>query len=173
MRGAEARPCSVMQPSVKLRKDWISLPVPVQKGLGRGYSRMQASSPEKSIFWEKPMPFGRRFRPIFGRKTPFFHLKLPLCVLTYRRHPTCKTLENFVSLGREKGGYAPCAYPLFCIADYQCVTRLGYVHVAPLGCTCRKNSKYSRQNSKYPRQDKLPFSRSQKRLCRSWKRCAT
>ena len=64
---------------------------------------------------------------------------------------SCKRAENVLSLHREKRGYAPRAYPLFCCIDYQRLTRSLYVHIAPPGCTYRKNSKYFRRSGVYSR----------------------
>ncbi len=56
-------------------------------------------------------------------------------------------------------------FSLFAYADYQRLTSLLYVHVAPPACTCRKNSKYSRRYRACFRQRKayicapeVPFS---------------
>ena len=70
---------------------------------------------------------------------------------------SCKRGENVLSLCSEKRGYAPRAYPLFCCIEYQRLTKPEDVHVAPPGCTCRKNSKYSRRSGAYFRGEKPPF----------------
>ncbi len=70
---------------------------------------------------------------------------------------SCKRGENVLSLCSEKRGYAPRAYPLFCSIEYQRLTKPEDVHVAPPGCTCRKNSKYSRRSGAYFRGEKPPF----------------
>ena len=108
----------------------------------------------------------RKAAEVAGFSAPFLRLRSSpsahfsrICVLTFRRHGTCKTLENFVSLCREKRGYAHRARPLFCIIEYQRLTGFQYVHIAPPACTYRKNSKYSRHSWAYPRRSKFPFPR--------------
>ena len=75
----------------------------------------------------------------------------------------CRNAEkcSIFPLRREKMGYAPRAYPIFCIVDYQRLTWLLYVHVAPPVCTSRKNSKYSRRYRAYFRREKMPVCPSQ------------
>ncbi len=68
-----------------------------------------------------------------------------------------KTDEKVLTLCREKRGYAPRAYPLFCFVENQQVTSLLYVHIALPGCTCRKNCKYSRRHGAYFRLGEVPF----------------
>ena len=84
-----------------------------------------------------------------------------------------KTAENVLSLCREKRGYAPRAYPLFCRIDYQRLAPFLYVHVAPLGCTCRKNCKYSRRYRAYSRPKKMPFPRNKSAFRRREERHST
>ncbi len=81
--------------------------------------------------------------------------RFPKCVKTLT--DSCKRGENVLSLCSEKRGYAPRAYPLFCSIEYQRLTKPEDVHVAPPGCTYRKNSKYSRRSGAYFRSEKPPF----------------
>ncbi len=109
---------------------------------------------------------GRNAAEVAGFSVPFLRLRSSpsapfsrICVLTFRRHRTCKTLENFVSLCRKKRGYAHRAHPLFCVIEYQRLTSILYVHMAPPAYTYRKKSKYSRHSWAYSRRSKPPFPR--------------
>ncbi len=68
-----------------------------------------------------------------------------------------KPKKNVLSLYREKRGYAPCAYPLFCTIDYQRLTGIKSVHAGARGCTCRRYSPYSSRDGAGLRLRKSPF----------------
>ncbi len=116
---------------------------------------------------------GRKAAEVAGFSVPFLRLRSSpsapfsrICVLTFRRHRTCKTLEIFVSLCRKKRGCAHRAHPLFCVIEYQRLTSILYVYIAPPAYTYRKNSKYSRRNSKASCPGKSPYPRFKARLRR-------
>ncbi len=114
------------------------------------YKTKPVPSPDTSHL----QPATPRFRPPKnGEKCS--KCRFPKCVKTLTA--SCKRGENVLSLCSEKRGYAPRAYPLFCSIEYQRLTKPEDVHVAPPGCTYRKNSKYSRRSGAYFRGEKPPF----------------